>query len=45
MVLVLDSVQTHAEEVEDVCTFGAACTRAALAKAEARRVVRIVRAL
>jgi len=45
VVLVLDSVQTHAiDDVEDECAFGAACTRsAALARAEARSVVRIVR--
>jgi len=43
VVLVLDSVQTHAvEDVEDECAFGAACTSAALARAEARSVVRIV---
>ena len=44
VVLVLDSVQTHAvDDVEDECAFGAACTSAALARAEARSVVRIVR--
>jgi len=43
VVLVLDTVQTHAvEDVEDVCAFGAACTRAAPARVEARSVVRIV---
>jgi len=43
VVLVLETVQTHAvEDVEVVCAFGAACTIAALASAEARSVVRIV---